>query len=48
MENFIAVMAANCDPALETCSNAASEQLARPDAGGFSSLMLGYVLSPIA
>ena len=51
MENLLAVMAANCDPALEACSTAdiaASEQLVRPPIDGFASLMVGYVLQPFA
>ena len=51
MENLIAVLATNCDPALEDCSTAdiaTSEQLVRPPIDGFASLMVGYVLQPIA
>ena len=51
MDNLIAVMATNCDPALEDCSTAdiaTSEQLVRPPIDGFASLMVGFVLQPIA
>ena len=49
MENFIAALAAECDPEIEACSVSASQdQFVRPPIDDFASVTLAYFLHPLA
>ena len=48
MQNFIAVLAANCDPDVESCSAIASqEQLERPPIDDFRYVTVAYIMHPL-
>ena len=49
MENFIAILAANCDPEVESCSAIArQDQFERPPINDFASVTLAYIWHPVA